>query len=269
MRLARHADRGMVLPVLLVLALLSPAPDAAWASIAAAQPDPAGGARLPFAPEETMEFKIDYLGMKAGVARISVGRLEGTILPVFLEARTAGIGAIVDFRHQLASYLDSGTGLPRSSSSVSIEPRYRRTVVTRFDPAAGKAIVRTQGRTERVDELPVPPETLDFVALVFKLRAIPLAPGDRIPFDVLSGNRLSHVVAEVEARDTISTWDGDRSALRVRVPTGFTGKFGEKNPTILWLSDDPRRVVLRISTEFAIGRAVAQLVSYQEGRPTP
>jgi hypothetical protein len=256
----------MILPILLALALAAPAATKP-PSVPARPADAPERSRLPFAPEEAMEFTIDFLGMKAGVARISVGRVEGTILPVFLEARTSGIGAIVDFRHQLASYLDTGTGLPRTSSSISVEPRYRRTVITRFDPAAGKAIVRTQGRSERVDELPVPPATLDFVALVFKLRAMPLAPGDRVPFDVLSGIRLAHVIAEVEGRDTISTQDGDRAALRVRVPTGFTGKFSEKNPTILWLSDDARRVVLRISAEFAIGRAVAQLVSYREERP--
>jgi hypothetical protein len=49
------------------------------------------------------------------------------------------------------------------------------------------------------------------------------------------------------------------------VPTGFSGKFSEKKPTFLWLSDDLRRVVVRIATEFSFGGAVASLISYEPG----
>ena len=44
------------------------------------------------------------------------------------------------------------------------------------------------------------------------------------------------------------------------------GKFSEKNPTYVWFSDDPRRVVVQISSDFAIGRANARLVHYQPGQ---
>jgi hypothetical protein len=53
--------------------------------------------------------------------------------------------------------------------------------------------------------------------------------------------------------------------VKVRVPTGFDGKFSEKNPTFVWFSDDERRVVVRISTDFAIGRADADLDAFRPG----
>lgn len=238
----------------------SPATPARLTIFTAAIPSP------PYAPEEKMEFKIEYLGMKAGNARLLVGRFEGGILPVFLEARSAGFAAMIDVREQLASYLDASTGLPRTASIESIEPGYRRTDTTRFDRAAGKATVRSRGKNDRTSEIEVPPDTVDFIAMVFQLRTLPLDPGASHPFQVLAGTKLRRVVAEVVGRETVATGAGKIPAVKVRVPTGFSGKFSEKNPTFVWFSDDARRIVVRITTEFGIGRAVAQLISYAPGR---
>jgi hypothetical protein len=239
------------------------------AVLAAPPPLPASTAPLGALPtawiDESMEFSIGYLGLPAGKARISVGKREGSILPVFLEARTSGVGAVVDFRQQLASYLEVSSGLPRSSSMLSVEPRYRRTVTTRYDREANLATVRTRGRSERVTDIRVPEGALDFVALVFRLRALPLAPGATHAFDVLSGTRLAKVVATVEGRERIETPAGRFPAVKVRVPTGFDGRFSEKNPTYVWFSDDPRRAIVRLKTEFAIGEAVAELTEYRAG----
>lgn len=232
---------------------------------AAAAPD--APAAVPYAPGETMEFAVQYLGISTGKARISVGRLEGTILPVFLEARTSGALAMVNLKQQLASYLDAGTGLPRSTSIDSTEPGYRRVDTTRFDRLAGKATVREKGKFDNTYEIDVPPGTLDFVALVFRLRRLPLEPGARHEFQVLSRRQVTKVVAEVEGRETVSTRAGDFPAVRVRVPTSFSGKFSEKNPTRLWLSDDARRIVVQIESDFAVGHATAGLVSYRPGTP--
>ncbi len=221
---------------------------------------------LPYASEERMEFSIDYLGLRMGKARLSVGRPEGSLLPVFLEARSSGLVGFIRVRQQLASYLDVDTGLPRSCSLEGEEPGYRHTDTARFDREAGKATVREKGKYDNTYEVDVPPGTVDFVALVFRLRKLPLGEGARHEFPVLAGKRVSKIVAEVVARETVSTDAGRFAAVKVRVPTGFSGKFCEKNPTFVWFSDDERRIVVRISADFAIGRAMAALVSYQPGK---
>jgi hypothetical protein len=143
---------------------------------------------------------------------------------------------------------------------------YKHTDSARFDRTAGKATVREKGRFDKTYEIEVPPATLDFVALVFKLRTLPLPDGATQTFQVLSGRTVSTVVAAVVKREQVKTEAGSFAAVKVRVPTGFTGKFSEKNPTFLWFSDDARRVVVRISTDFAIGRAEAELARYQAGQ---
>jgi hypothetical protein len=214
-----------------------------------------------------MEFAVRYLGLPTGKARISVGRPEGSILPVFLEARTSGALSLVNLKQQLASYLETGTGLPRSTSIDSTEPGYRRVDTIRFHRESGTATVREKGRFDNTYEIDVPPDTLDFVALVFRLRTLPLEPGTRHEFQVLSQRQVTKIVAVVEGRETVSTQAGDLPAVRVRVPTQFSGKFSERHPTYVWFSDDARRIVVQIKTEFAVGRATAGLVSYRPGKP--
>jgi Protein of unknown function (DUF3108) len=223
---------------------------------------------LPFPPEERMEYSVHYLGVRVGKARISVGRVEGEILPVFLETGTAGIVRIVNVRQQLATYLDVETGLPRTASLDAHESGYHHTDTAVFDRAAGKATVREQGKFDNTYVIEVPADTLDFVALVFRLRALPLEAGARHDFNVLTGRKVKKVTAEVTARERVDMGSGGKfDTVKVRVPTGFTGKFSEKNPTYVWFSDDPRHVVVQIQTEFSIGRATARLTAYQPGEP--
>lgn len=220
---------------------------------------------VPHAEGERMEFHVDYLGLRMGKARLSVGRAEGPILPVFLETRSSGVAGVLTLRQQLASYLDRATGLPRSTSLDALEGDYRHVDTAHFDRAAGKAKVRERGKHDNTYLVDVPRGTVDFVALVFRLRTLSLEPGAKHEFDVLSGRRLSRVVAEVAGRETVETDAGSFPAVKVRVPTGFAGKFSEKNPTHIWFTDDARRIVVQITTDFAVGHAKATLAAYFPG----
>lgn len=222
----------------------------------------------PFPPGERMGFSIDYLGMRMGTASISVGSPGDRGVPVKLEAHTTGLaGAVYDFRESLVSWLDPETGLPTYFEINIREKSWKHYDTVEYDRHAGQAIVIQRGKTTSrnvVGEMPA--DALDFVAMVFQLRRMALEPGTRRTFTVLMGNRKPHeVVAEVMDREDIDTKIGRVPALKIRVPTGFTGKFSEKNPTYLWLSDDPRKIVVKITTDFSFGSAAANLVSYTAG----
>jgi hypothetical protein len=225
----------------------------------------AGG--IPHAPGERMEFTIDYLAMRVGKARIEVGEPADSALPVFLDARTAGVMRMLTFRQRLATHLDLDTGLPRVATLDTQEPGYARFDRTEFDRATNRAKVRRIGKSDTTDEVEVPPAALDFVALVFRLRTLPLADGQEHGFDVLAGRKVNRVVATVVGREQVKTDAGRFPAVKVKVPTGFSGKFQEKSPTYVWFSDDERRIIVKIVTEFGIGRATADLVRYTP--PTP
>jgi hypothetical protein len=219
-----------------------------------------------YAPDERMEYGISYLGMRVGIATISVGRGEGPLLPVRLDARSTGLAdGLFNIREKLVSYLDPATGLPATSTIEAVEGHHRHTETTLFDREAGKAVVRRVGKTDKTKEIEVAPGTLDFVAMVFRLRSLPLDEGSRHEFDVLAGTKVARVIAVVAGREKIKTGAGKLPAVKIRVPTGLSRKFSERDPTYVWLSDDARRIVLRISTDLPVGRAVATLSGYRPG----
>jgi nicotinamide mononucleotide adenylyltransferase len=265
---------GPTLAVALALALGGPAVPATAAEPTAPLPEaataPAAPPPLPWGPGERMDFDIDYLGITMGRARIEVGATEGGATPVQLSSRSAGLASIITFRQTLVSELDVATLLPRTSVLDAEEPGgYHHTDTARFDRAAGSATVREQGRFDKSYLVEVPEGTLDFVALVFRLRTLPLPDGATHAFQVLAGRKVTPVVAAVVKREPVKTDAGRFAAVKVRVPTGFDGKFSEKNPTYVWFSDDERRVVVRISTDFAIGRAEAGLTAYRPRATAP
>ena len=227
----------------------------------------AGGGTWPFAPGERTELAVDYLGVKVGLARISVGTPVGELLPVLIQARTGGLVGFLDVREQLTSNLERGTLLPRSATLDAVELGYRHSDHTTFDRQAGEATLVSRGKSTTTEKLAIPADALDFVAMIFRLRTLPLAVGKQHAFTVVAGSKVHAVAAEVVGREAVETRAGTFAAWKVRVPTGFGGKFSERDPTYLWFSDDPRRVLVRLSTDFAIGRAVATLASYQPGQP--
>lgn len=225
-----------------------------------------GGRALPFAPGENTELAVDYLGVKVGLARISVGSPAGELMPVLIQARTGGLVGFLDVREHLTSNLERETLLPRTATLEAVELGYRHGSHTSFDREAGTATVISRGKSTSTAQVAIARDAVDFVAMVFRLRTLPLAAGARHAFTVLAGTKVHEVVAEVVGRDEVETRAGTFWAWKVRVPTGFGGKFSEKDPTFLWFSDDERRVLVRLSADFAIGRAAANLVAYQPGR---
>lgn len=214
---------------------------------------------------ERMEFAIDYKGMRLGKSQLFLGRADGSVIPAVLQTRTTGVAAVITIRQQLSSNIDRTTGLPRSNSLDAVEGNYRHTDTASFDRATNKVTVRERGKHDNTVVVDVPPGTVDFLTMVYRLRGMPLEPGTMHAFDVLAARTVSRIEAEVVGRERVSTGIGDLPAIKVRVPTSFEGEFQEKNPTFIWFSDDPRRIIVRISADFAIGRATARLVSYSAG----
>ena len=106
---------------------------------------------------------------------------------------------------------------------------------------------------------PGPADVQDLTSALMWLRHQPLEPGDRHDVPICSGTRQFMLVAEVVGRDTVETPVGTFRTVKVKVRTAFEGKFSTKRDTFLWLSDDPRHVLVRMSADFAVGSVVAKV----------
>ncbi|HVP67467.1 MAG TPA: DUF3108 domain-containing protein [Anaeromyxobacteraceae bacterium] len=219
-----------------------------------------------FSPGEQLDFTIDYLGVRTGQARISVGQPEGDIWPVIAQARTDGIASILDIREHLVSYWDAAHRLPRGSDLQAIEIGDRHADSARFDRESGKAhirVVRKGHRSENTYDMD--PVALDFASAILWLRFQPLAEGARYEVPVFTTKGTFVLVASVVGRDRLETRAGTFDALKVSVGTNFAGNFASKRDTLIWFSADERHVPVRVSADFAVGSVVATLSGYHPG----
>jgi hypothetical protein len=219
-----------------------------------------------FAPGEETVFELSYLNLRAGEGRIHVGKAEGDIWPVIFQARTEGVAGLIDIREHLVSYWDTRTRLSRGSDLKAFEVGDYHHDSARFDRENGKVTVTvTRKGNKRVTVHDVPKDVQDLTSAFMWLRLQPLEVGQRHDIPVSSGRRQFTLVAEVVGRERVETPAGTYQTLKVKVRTALEGKFSTKRDSWVWLSDDPRHVLVRFSAEFAVGNVVAELKRYTPG----
>lgn len=230
-----------------------------------AAPWAAGAGGFPFLPGEQMDLAVAWLRIPTGRARISVGKAEGPVWPVILQARTDGIARIADVRQHLVSYWDTETHLSRGLDLSAVEVGYRHTDRARFDRENGKATVTVQGKSLSQRTLDVPSGAQDFLSAFLWLRLQPLRVGDRYRVPVVSGEKAFTLEADVVGREAVEAPAGRFETVKVQVRTAFEGKFQTKRDSALWFSDDARHVLVQADADFVVGSLVARLDSYTPG----
>ncbi len=228
---------------------------------------PAARAQAPgFAPGEQIDMVVDFLHVRTGQARITVGHAEGSVWPVICQAKTDGLAGFLDIREHYVAYWNADTRSSVGSDLSAVEVGDRHVDSARFDRTLGKATFSVSRKGRRSEKtFDVPPDTHDVASAVLSLRVRRLAPGDHVEMPVFTGSQTFQLVADVAGREVLSTPAGKFSTVRVRVRTAFGGKFREKRDTTLWFSDDPRHVPVRAAADFAVGSVVATITAYRPG----
>ncbi len=235
----------------------------AAAALLASAPAVRAGA---FAPGEETVFVVRYLGLPTGEGRILVGDAQGDVWPVIFQAKTSGIAGLLDIREHLVTYWDAAANVTRGSDLRAYEIGDYHVDTQRFDRVNGKATVSVQRNGRRREQtFPVAEGVQDLTSAFMWLRLQPLLPGDHYELPVCAGDKQFTLVADVLGQETVETAAGTFATVKVKARTGLDGKFSAKRDTTLWLSDDPRHVLVRASAEFAVGSMVATLKSYRPG----
>lgn len=218
-------------------------------------------------PGEEAVFAVTYLGIPTGEARLRVGRPEGDVWPVILQARTSGAASLLDIREHLVSYWDASRQLSRGSDLQAYEVGDVHADSARFDDAGRTVTVVEQrkGRPARRKVLEVPEGALDLTGALLWLRQQELAPGQRHELPLVSGTSQFTLVAEVLGREEVRTAAGAFPCVKVQVRTAFQGKFSTRRDTFLWLAEGEGRPLVRASAEFAVGSVVLELTRYHPG----
>jgi hypothetical protein len=219
-----------------------------------------------FSPGEETVLEVTYLGLPTGEGRLHVGEPAGDVWPVIFQAKTHGIVGFIDIREHFVSYWDAAARATRGSDLRAYEVGDYHQDSARFDRANRQATLTVQrkGHTSK-RTFEIHPDVHDLTSALMWLRLQPLAPGQRYELPVVASSRSFTLLAEVLGRETVTAPAGEFRTLKVQVRTQLEGRFSTKRDTVLWLSDDPRHVLVKASADFAVGSVVARLKAYRPG----
>jgi hypothetical protein len=161
---------------------------------------------------------------------------------------------------------------PSTGCSLGIEKRLRegravRDQVVTFDPESGVALVKDPKlKQERFD---VGPCALDVLSAFFVLRARGVAPGQSLQLPLFDNGKRYVLKVDWLGRELLDLPPpfGRKTPTIVVEPllAEGTGLFVKEGRLKVWLTDDARRVPVRLRTRVAIGSVGGDLESYQAG----
>lgn len=132
-----------------------------------------------------------------------------------------------------------------------------------LDHEAGVSISQEAGGGSRS---PMPESALDGLGLLYLLRTMELEPGETIRLDRHFQLEENPVVFRVTGRERIRVPAGRYRTVVVEPVIPALDVFGEDRDARIWLSDDDRRIIIRVESTTRVGPLQLHLREYAAGR---
>ncbi len=120
--------------------------------------------------------------------------------------------------------------------------------------------------TKQFEEMPAFPQ--DSYSALYYTRTLDMPTGKTFTFPVVSEGRNWEAVVTVVRRENISTiLGGSTPAIVLKPEMKYQGILKKQGDSFMWLSDDSRKILLRLEAKVKIGTVVATLKKFEPGTP--
>lgn len=200
---------------------------------------------------EKLFFKVSLLGIPAGWQMLHVVGVEAVdgreAVRIVSSSRTNELfSKIYFFSDRRETLLLPGLILPIRYRKRIEEKRFKAEVEVIFDRRSGTAIIRGRGGERK---LRVPPEVQDELSMLFLVRTRQMRMGERYFFPLLMKDRVERITVDLLGRERIKTALGEVETIVISSSNGHK----------VWLTDDDRRIPVRIEAKTKLGKAVSCL----------
>lgn len=217
--------------------------------------------RASFAASEKLEYDIRWLGIKAGESSLEITLTEEERTMIISTAESEGwVDIFYPIRDRAVSVIESGSGWRPVNYRLKTregEKLKDREVV--FDGAGGKAsyIDHLKG-TEK--EHALPEEIYDPLSAFYVVRGYDLVVGASVYVPMFDSKRVWDVEVKVLKKERIEVPAGTFDTILIQPLMESDGIFSRKGKMYIWLTDDEKRVPVRLKSKVKIGSVYAELV---------
>lgn len=256
-------------PVLLLICLVASVPmraQPAKRATAAPAPAPKKEMAVPFKAGEVLEFDVGWSSyLTAGNAVVTVKEKKPSYNSlayyVVAEGRpTPLLSKLYTLYYKADTLLDAYSLLPQRGSLYVEEGKRHRMKTTTFNQPAKTAKYEVQTATHVEKDLSLPAFTQDALSALYVLRSIPMKAGEKFNMPVTDAGDVYKVQMQVGSVEPIKTGLGTVNGLKI-VPVVTATKGTPPRGLALWLSDDERRLPLKIEAQLAVGKFTVTLRS--------
>jgi len=228
---------------------------------------------VPFKAGETLTYDVSWSNyLTAGEATVSVREKRGTpgssAYYIVAEGRpTPLLSKLYTLYYKADTLLDAYTLLPQRGSIYSDEGGRRRTKVTQFNQGARTAAYQVQTATLVKNQVALAPSTQDALSVVYVLRALALKPGSRIVIPVSDSGTTYKVTLSVGNTEPVRTGAGTMNAWKITPSiVDARGRPTTARQMAIWISDDARRLPVKMMADAAVGSFIITLREAKAGR---
>jgi hypothetical protein len=223
----------------------------------------AGAARALSVPEKLV-YEVSWSGVRAGRA-VQEANLRNGELALTYTVRSSGLintfFPIDDRSEALLAPAAAGEqiGLPRLFREKISEGKTRTDKEAVFDQQ--RLTVETKDFLKHSEKSDViSSRTFDTLSCIYFIRASELIPGKPVHFDVFDLKRLWKAQVSVLRHEEVRTPVGRFPTLVVRAQLSAEGMQPRNDYMTVWLSDDSRRIPVKLSVKLKVGEFTATLV---------
>jgi hypothetical protein len=209
---------------------------------------------------EKFFYEIYWLGIYAGKAVLETS-FDKDILRISSRANSA---PFISTFYTVEDYAES---LVRDGKAVHFkikqrEGRYRSNKETIFD-INNKKIIYFDYLKSKKKEHSLNSTVWDVISGFFYLRTQPLIIGKAFYINVFDSNKFLKAEVSVLRKERIKVNSlGEVATIVIKPDLKSEGLFHRKGDIFIWLTDDEKRIPVKIETKVPIGKIVAELKSF-------
>jgi hypothetical protein len=218
-------------------------------------------AEVPFGIGERMDYRVKFGPLKVGQAYMEVEGLDTIADNATYHLRFHMSGSVPFYKldDTQQSWLDVALLATRRYHQDSHQGSYERYREYEFDLEQG-ILTGLEGETDSIPEL-----ALDEAAFIYFVRSIPLEVGETYEWDRYYRFDRNPVILQVLRRETVKVPAGEFETIVVRPIIKTGGIFAEGGEAEVYITDDERRVPVRLNTKMRVGSVTLELTDYREG----
>ncbi len=217
--------------------------------------------QIPRSARERFSYSIYWLGLQVGTASLEAIDKDG-LLRINSQAKSS---AFVSTFYKVEDYAESliMDGIPVHFMIKQHEGKYRSNKETIFD-VDNKNVTFFNHLRGTKDQHPFKDGVAwDVISGFFYLRTQPLEIGKTVYINIFDSNKFYRAEINVLKKEKMEVPGiGEVNTVIVRPELKSEGLFQRKGDVLIWLTDDEKRVPVKVQTKVPVGDVVAELSDY-------